>query len=107
MNINDSKASDTSDNFSRKEVKELMSDAVASAFYPNAVVTINSFSGESECDVTEWIHRYEAVANAHRWDDDTKFNRLKLYLSGPAQIWYQLEIENDKNPTKQWDGSGN
>ncbi|KZS03394.1 Uncharacterized protein APZ42_033847 [Daphnia magna] len=47
------------------------------------------FSGKGGEDATDWMDRYEILADYNRWADADKRANFGIYLEGPARQWFQ------------------
>lgn len=56
----------------------------------------SQFSGmSSEYNPRNWLDRYVIYGDLNNWDDERKCQALRLFLSGPAEIWY-TELPEDR-----------
>ena len=59
----------------------------------NENLNIDTFSGQDE-DINDWFDDFETLANANKWTDETKLERLRCYLKGTAkQFWKNMSRE--------------
>lgn len=46
-----------------------------------------------QCRPSEWLHRFELVAEASDWDSVKKAKVVRLFLTGSAAPWYDTVVE--------------
>lgn len=73
-----------------------LADALAAAL-PAGQEKPNKFGGATN-EVIHWIDHYDNIALSNNWNETKKIQKLPAFLTGPASIWYGLEIK-DKNLT--------
>jgi hypothetical protein len=75
---------------------------MAQANAPSESAKIPLFYGLTEKDALQpksWLRRCEQVAIVQNWNDQQRINGASFALRGPAEDWYQLEVEPLENPT--------
>lgn len=80
-----------------------LADTVVNRLVGTSSFKIMPFSAASNgVDIEKWIQDYENIASALKWDDPSKVKKLPVYLMGPADDWFQVNIKKEIE-SKLWD----
>ena len=74
----------------------------------NSEIEPDLFHGSEDSDnfydVQSWLEHYEKTAELNGWNNIIKALRLRLYLRGPAKIWFRglkYDIQDDWDEIKK------